>query len=119
MARLVRVQELVSGDGFDRSRQVESAVQAEPFACVTMPVDIEAIAGDPVQACEGSVELFASVLWEAGTVALNKAIPGAMPFAENVDGIVELRGSDAGQVTRLEDLVDQPLASDRDSALLS
>src|SRR5690606_2921767 len=119
MTRLVWVQELVSGDGFDRLRQVESAVQAEPFAGVTMPVDIEAIAGDPVQACEGSVELFASVLWEAGTIALEKPILGAVPFAENVDGIVELRRPDAGQVTRLEDFVDQPLASDRDGALLS
>ena len=108
-AALAGDEQPVSGDDFDSLGEGKSVVQAEPFAGVTMPVDIEAIAGDPVQACEGRIKLFASVVREARPVALKKAILGAVPFAENVDGIVELRRLDSWQVARLEDLADQSL----------
>lgn len=57
-------------------------MQTEPFSGVAMPLEVEAIAADPVEAGAGGVELFAEILWEAGAVALNEAILGAMPFAE-------------------------------------
>ena len=44
-------------------------MEAEPFSGVTVPLDVEAIAADPVEAGERSVELFAEVLREAGSVA--------------------------------------------------
>ena len=45
------------------------------------PLDVEASAADPVEAGERSVELFAEVLREAGSVALNEAIFGAVPLS--------------------------------------
>ena len=55
-------------------------MQAEPFSGVTVPLDFEAVAADPVEAGERGVELLAEILWKAGAVALNEAIFGAVPF---------------------------------------
>jgi len=55
-----------------------------------MPLEIEAIAADPIEAGEGRVKLFVQILRETGAVALNEAILGAVPLAEDIDGIVEL-----------------------------
>ena len=52
---------------------------------------------DPVEAGERSVELFTNILREAGAVALNKAIFGAVPLSQDIDWVVELRRSDSGQ----------------------
>ena len=41
-------------------------MEAEPFAGVTVPLDVEPVAADPVETGEGSVELFAEVVREAG-----------------------------------------------------
>jgi len=72
----------------------EAAMEAEPFSGVAMPLDVEAVGADPVEASEGRVELLAEIFREAGAVALDEAILGAMPFAEDIDGIVELRRPD-------------------------
>jgi hypothetical protein len=39
---------------------------------------------------EGRIELLAEIFREAGAVALNEAVLGAAPFAQDIDGIVEL-----------------------------
>lgn len=88
-------------------------MQAEPFSGVTVPLDVEAIAADPVEADERGVELFAEILREAGAVALNEPVFGAMPLSQNVDGIVELRRPDGGQEAGLQEVVDQLLAGGR------
>ena len=88
-------------------------MQAEPFSGVTVPLDVEAIAADPVEAGERSVELFAEILWEAGAVALNEPIFGAVPLSQDVDGVVELRWPDSGQEAGLQEVVDQLLAGGR------
>jgi hypothetical protein len=85
-------------------------MQTEPFSGVAVPLEVEAIAAGPVEAGEGRVKLFAGILREAGAVALNEAILGAVPLAEDVDGIVELRRPDGGQEARLQEAVDQVLA---------
>lgn len=71
-------------------------MQTEPFSGVAVPLDVEAIVADPVEASKGSVELLAEILREAGAVALNEAILGAVPLSQDVDGIVELRRPDGG-----------------------
>ena len=71
-------------EGVDRFGAREAAIQAEPFSGVAVPLEIEAVAADPVEAGEGGVELLAEVLREAGAVALNEPILGAVPFAEGV-----------------------------------
>jgi len=58
----------------------------------------------------GCVKLFAEILRETGAVALNEAILGAVPLAEDIDGIVELRRPDGGQEAGLQEVVDQVLA---------
>jgi len=88
-------------------------MQAEPFSGVAVPLEVEAITSDPVEAGEGRVKLFAQILRETGAIAVNEAILGAVPLAEDIDGIVELRWPDGGQEARLQEVVDQVLASDR------
>src|SRR5215813_11793205 len=88
-------------------------MQAEPFSGVTVPLDVEAVAADPVEAGEGRVKLFAKILREAGAVALNEPILGAVPLAEYIDGIVEPRRPDGGQEAGLQEVVDQVLAGGR------
>src|SRR5947208_16090769 len=83
---------------------------AEPFCGLTVPLDFEAVAADPVEASKWSVELFAEILREAGAIALNEAILGAVPLSLDIDGIVELRRPDGGQETGLQKVVDQVLA---------
>jgi hypothetical protein len=63
-----------------------------------------------VEAGERSVELFAEILLEAGAVALNEAIFGAVPLSQDVDGVVELRRPDSAQEAGLQEVVDQLLA---------
>src|SRR5258708_38106668 len=85
-------------------------MQAEPFSGVAMPLEIEAVAADPVETGEGRVKLFAEILRETRAVALNEAILGAVLLAEDIDGIVELRRPDGGQEAGLQAGVDQVLA---------
>src|SRR5258707_15166440 len=73
---------------------------------------------DPVQASERGVELFAKGLRLAGSVALDEPIAVSMPFAEDIDWVVELSGADCRQESRLQHLVDKPLTCDRDDGLL-
>ena len=88
------VEDTVGSERFDRFDESEAAMEAEPFSGVAMPLDVEAVGADPVEASEGRVELLAEIFREAGAVALDEAILGAMPFAEDIDGIVELRRPD-------------------------
>src|SRR5438477_7649966 len=88
-------------------------MQAEPLSGVTVPLDVEAIAADPVEAGERSVELFAEILREAGAVALNEAIFGAVPLSQDIDGVVELGRPDSVQEAGLQEVVDQLLAGGR------
>ena len=81
-------------------------MQAEPFPGVAVPLDVEAIGTDPVEAGERGVELFAEILREAGAVALNQAIFGAVPLSQDIDWVVELCRSDSGQETGLQEAVD-------------
>src|SRR5450432_1710781 len=93
-------------------------MKAVPFSGVAMPLDVESVAADPVEARERGIELLAEIFLEAGAVALDKAILGAMPFADDIDGIVELRRVDPRQEPRLQELADQPFARRCDAGLL-
>jgi hypothetical protein len=88
------VEDTVGSERFDRLDESEAAMEAEPFSGVAVPLDVEAVGADPVEASERRVELLAEIFREAGAVALDEAILGAMPFAEDIDGIVELRRPD-------------------------
>ena len=88
-------------------------MQAEPFSGVTVPLEVEAITADPVEAGEGRVKLFTGILRETGAIALNEAILGAVPLAEDIDGIVELRRPDGGQEAGFQEAVDQVQAGGR------
>src|SRR6202022_3962279 len=92
-------------------------MQAEPSSRVSMPLEIEAVAAYPVQASERSVEFFAQGLRLTGSIALAEPIAVSMPFAEDIDWVVELRGVDCRQESRLQHLVDKPLTCDRDDGL--
>ena len=88
------VEDIVGLERFDRLDESEAAMEAEPFSGVAMPLDVEAVGANPVEASEGRVELLAEIFREAGAVALDESILGAMPFTGDIDGIVELRRPD-------------------------
>src|ERR1700757_4577835 len=92
-------------------------MEAEPSSRMSMPLEIEAVAANPVQASEWRVEFFAEVLWLTGSITLDEPIAGSMPFAEDIDWVVELSGADCRQESRLQHLVDKPLTCDRDDGL--
>ena len=64
-------------------------MDTEPLAGMAMPLDVEPVAADPVDAGKGCIELFAKVLGETRAVALQEAISATMPFPLNVDGVIE------------------------------
>src|ERR1700754_1102216 len=92
-------------------------MEAEPGSRMSMPLEIEAVAANPVQASERRVEFFAEVLWLAGAITLDEPIAVSMPFAEYIDWVVELSGADCRQESRLQHLVDKPPTCDRDDGL--
>ncbi|MDE2361033.1 MAG: hypothetical protein KGM42_00025 [Hyphomicrobiales bacterium] len=53
---------LESCDGFV---EIEAAIDSEPLAGVAMPLHVEAVGADPIEASEGRVELFAQIVREA------------------------------------------------------
>ena len=97
----------------NRFREREAAMEAKPFSGVTVPLDVEAIAADPIEASEWGVELFAEIPRKAGAVALNEPIFGAVPLSQDIDGVVELRRPDGGQEAGLQEVVDQLLTGGR------
>ncbi len=92
-------------------------MEAEPSSRVSMPLEIESVAANPVQASERRVKFFAYGLWLTGSIALDEPIAVSMPFAEDIDWVVELSGVDGRQESRLQHLVDKPLTCDRDDCL--
>ena len=85
-------------------------MQAEPFAGVTVPLDVEPVAADPVEAGEGSIELFAEVFREAGPIALDESILGAVPLPADIDRVVELRRPNGGKEAGFQEFIDETLA---------
>src|ERR1700742_1575210 len=112
------MQEAVGLDGLEGFGEGQAAIEAEPRAGMAMPLDIEAVGLNPVESGEGSVELFAQVLREAGAVALNEAVAVAAPLAADVDGVIELALPDGWQEARLQDFVDKALTGRRNDGLL-
>jgi hypothetical protein len=112
---LYGMQETVRPECFDGLDESEAVMKAEPCFGVATPLDIEAIEADPVEAGEGGLELLAEIFRETRAVALDEAIIGAAPFAENIDWIVELRRPDHWQESRLQEFVDQSFANRGDA----
>jgi hypothetical protein len=61
-------------EGVDRFGAGEAAIQAEPFSGMAVPLEVKAVAADPVEAGEGGVELFAEILREAGAARYVMAV---------------------------------------------
>ena len=111
------MQDSVGPESFDGLVEGQAAIEAEPLARVAMPLNVEAVGADPIEASERRIELFAGIVREAGSIALYEAIFGAMPFAENVDRIVELGRLDRRQEARLQEVIDQPFARGGNASL--
>jgi hypothetical protein len=109
----------VGFDGFDGFVERQAAIDPPPLTGVAVLLEIEAVAGDPVEAGEGRVKLFAEVAGEAGTISLHEAVLRTAPFAEDIDGVVELRGPDLGQEPGPHEVGDQVFARCGDARLLS
>jgi hypothetical protein len=55
------VEDTVGSERFDRFDDIEAAMEAEPLSGGAMPLDVEAVGADPVEASEGRVELLAEI----------------------------------------------------------
>ena len=108
--RLDGMEDSVGFEGIDGLDKGQAAIEAEPLPGVAMPLDVEVVAGDPVEAGEGGIELLAEIFRKAGAVALDEAVFCAMPLAADIDWIVELCPADHRQEARLQELCDQSLA---------
>ena len=73
----------IDPEGLDGVDEIESAVQAAPFSGVAMPLDVESVAADPVEARKRRVELLAEIFLEVGAVALDEA--GMKEITEGLD----------------------------------
>jgi len=107
------VKHSVGFEGLDCFGERQAPMEAEPLPGVAMPLDIEGIASDPVEAGERRIELFAKIVWKARSITLDEAVFGAMPFPVNVDRIVEGRWPDRGKEARFQEHPDELLASVR------
>jgi len=90
-----RMWQTISYDRIHCFDKGQAAMEAEPFAGMPMPLKVEALAADPVETREWRVKLVAEVLGKAGPIALNEAIACSVPFAADVDRIVELGRPDS------------------------
>ena len=59
------MEEFAGFDGVKGGFERQALMDAEPLAGVTMPLDIEPVATDPVDTGEGCIEFFAKVFGEA------------------------------------------------------
>ena len=105
-------------DGLQGLDEGLATVEAIPSAIMSMPLNVEAIGAGPIDADEGSVKLLTEVFRESGSVALDKAIARTLPFALDIDAVVERGGGDGRQEPWLQDLVDEPLAGGGDARFL-
>src|SRR5436190_19152498 len=71
-----------------------------------------------VEARERRIELLPEIVWKPRPVARDEAVFASSPFAENIDGIVELGRTDLRQKPRLERRADEALASDCNGGFL-
>ena len=94
-------------------------MEAEPFAGMPMPLKVEGAGADPVHTREWRIKLLAEVLGKAGPIALNEAIACSVPFAADVNRVVELGRPDDRQESRFQYLLDQSLTGGGDGGLLS
>ena len=116
--RLVGMEQPIGLERLDGVGKRQVSMNAESRSRVAVPLNVEPIWADPVEAGEGCVELVIEVFGEARAVALVEAILGAMPRSEDVDRVVERRRSDGWQEPWLEELLDQPLADVGDTGFL-
>ena len=111
------MKEFAGFDGVKGGFERQALMDAEPLAGMAMPLDIEPAAADPVDAGEGSVEFFTEVFGEARSVTLQEAVFASVPFALNIDRVIELGWGNDRQKPRFQDGVDERQACGRDGGL--
>lgn len=113
------MQVAIGFDGLNGVDERQLAIEPEPLPGVAMPLDVEAVWADPIEAGKGRIELLAEIVREAGTVALDEAELGTAPFAVDIDWVVELGRPDLGQKSGLHEVGNQVFARTGDPDLFS
>jgi len=65
-SELKRLEMPVGFDGLDGFVERQAAVEPPPLAGVAMPLEVEAVTADPIEASKGRVELVAKIVREVG-----------------------------------------------------
>ena len=98
--------------------ECNAAIDGPPSPGMAKVGKIEPVAAHIFEAGEGTVELGLQRILTIATEALNKTIFPAMPFAKDIDRIVEAGRADLGQESRLQYLLDESLTGFADRVLL-
>src|SRR5215208_3290636 len=94
-------------------------IEAEPLTRVPKIRQVKTIPADVLQPGKRRIEFWGDGIRVVGAEALDQPIFVPVPLPVNVNGVVEGCGLNPGQITRLEHLGDEPLASRRNGCLLA
>src|SRR6185369_11782555 len=102
--------------------ELRGRVQPPPLPRVPAPhdveVDVRRMLVGMIEARERRIELLSEIAREARAIARDEAVLAPPPFADDVDGVVELGRADLRQKPRLQDLGNEAVALGADGRLL-
>ena len=104
------MKDTVVDDGIESGLERQVLIDAVPLTCKSMPLDVKAVGPDPIEPDERRIEFLASIVVEARAVALEEPIFAPVPFALNVDRVVERRRRHGRQEARLQNGIYELLA---------
>src|SRR5215210_9038352 len=113
------MKESITFDQLERLGERNGLIEAVPLTRVPKIRQVETIPADVLQPGKWCIEFWGDGLRAIGAEALDEPILVPVPLPGNVNGVVEGCGLNAGQITRLEHVGDEPLAGRRDGCLLA
>src|SRR5689334_19597321 len=112
------MKESIAFDQLERFGERNGLIETVPLTRVPKIRQVKTIPADVLQPGKRCIEFWDDGIRAIGAEALDEPILVPVPLPGNVNGVVEGGGLNPGQVTRLEHVGDEPLASRRDGCLL-
>src|SRR4051812_18702430 len=112
------MKESIAFDQLERFGEGNGSIETVPLTRVPKIRQVETIPADVLQPGKRCIELWSDGIRAIGAEALDEPILVPVPLPGNVNGVGEGGGLNPGQITRLEHLGDEPLASRRNGCLL-
>src|SRR5215210_2080764 len=113
------MKESITFDQLERLGERNGLIETVPLTRVPIIRQVETIPADVLQPGKRRIEFWGDGIRVIGAEALDEPILVPVPLSVNVNGVVEGCGLNLGQITRLEHLGDEPLASRRNGCVLA